>query len=91
VKGRLPAGIGGGRQVASKMELPSIHLPCLAYIKAKIWQCAHCLFYNIPCCCQKENVISRWRINKKVVTFGAESLFQKMRDDVYYNMICSCQ
>jgi hypothetical protein len=28
---------------------------------------------------------------KKVVTVGAESLFQKMRDDVYCNLICSCQ
>jgi len=26
VNGRLPAGIGGGRQAASKKELPSIHL-----------------------------------------------------------------
>jgi len=35
------------------------------YIKAQIWQHDHCLFYNIPCCWQKENVISRWWINKK--------------------------
>jgi hypothetical protein len=34
VKGRLPAGIGGGRQVASKIELPSIHLPCLTACQA---------------------------------------------------------
>jgi len=34
VKGRLPAGIGGGRQAASKIELPSIHLPCLAGCQA---------------------------------------------------------
>jgi hypothetical protein len=34
VKGRLPAGIGGGRQAASKIELPSIHLPCLAACQA---------------------------------------------------------
>jgi len=33
VKGRLPAGIGGGRQAASKIELPSIHLPCLELVK----------------------------------------------------------
>jgi hypothetical protein len=30
-KGRLPADIGGGRQAASKIELPSVHLPCLAF------------------------------------------------------------
>jgi hypothetical protein len=30
VKGRLPAGIGGGKQATSKIELPSIHLSCLA-------------------------------------------------------------
>jgi hypothetical protein len=30
VKGRLLACIGGGRQAASKIELGSIHLPCLA-------------------------------------------------------------
>jgi len=34
VKGRLLAGIGGGRQAASKIELPSIHLPCLAACQA---------------------------------------------------------
>ena len=34
VKGRLPAGIGGGRQAASKIELPSIHLPCVAACQA---------------------------------------------------------
>jgi hypothetical protein len=34
VKDSLPAGIGGGRQVASKIELPSIHLPCLAACQA---------------------------------------------------------
>jgi len=30
VKGRVPAGIGGGKHAASKIELPSIHLYCLA-------------------------------------------------------------
>jgi len=30
MKGTLLAGIGGGRQAASKIELPSIHLPCLS-------------------------------------------------------------
>ena len=34
VKGRLLAGIGGGRQAAPKIELPSIHLPCLAACQA---------------------------------------------------------
>jgi len=34
VKGRLLAGIGGGRQAASKIELPSIHLPCLVACQA---------------------------------------------------------
>jgi len=34
VIGQLPAGIGGGSQVASKIELPSIHLPCLAACQA---------------------------------------------------------
>jgi hypothetical protein len=34
VKGRLPAGIGGERQAASKIELSSIHLPCLAACQA---------------------------------------------------------
>jgi len=34
VKGRLLAGIGGGRQAASKIELPSIRLPCLAACQA---------------------------------------------------------
>jgi NAD(P)H-hydrate repair Nnr-like enzyme with NAD(P)H-hydrate dehydratase domain len=34
VMGRLPAGIGGGRQAVSKIELPSILLPCLAACQA---------------------------------------------------------
>jgi len=34
VKGRLLAGIGGGRQAAWKMELPSIQLSCLAACQA---------------------------------------------------------
>jgi hypothetical protein len=34
VKGRLPAGIGGGRQAASRIELLSIHLPCLVACQA---------------------------------------------------------
>jgi len=43
VKGRLLAGIGGGRQAAPKIELPSIHLPCLAACQAtclasKFWK-----------------------------------------------------
>jgi hypothetical protein len=43
VKGRLPAGIGGGRQAASKIKMPSIHLPCLVACQAtclalKFWK-----------------------------------------------------
>ena len=34
VRGRLLAGVGGGRQAASKIDLPSIHLPCLAACRA---------------------------------------------------------
>jgi hypothetical protein len=34
LKGRLPPGIGGGRQAASKIELTSIHLLCLAACQA---------------------------------------------------------
>ena len=34
VKGRLPAGIGGGRQAVSKIEVPSVNWPCLAACQA---------------------------------------------------------
>jgi len=34
VEVQVAAGVGGGRQAASKIELPSIHLPCLAACQA---------------------------------------------------------
>jgi hypothetical protein len=34
VKGRFPADIDGRRQAATKIELPSIYLPCLADCQA---------------------------------------------------------